>query len=81
MCTSEQFCHIDQPDWSQQQNLRREYPLGWGGRAVEWLNPNQDHDWILPEGYEDHLNVGWAVGERTAENRPTSVQTTFAYLG
>ena len=80
MCIDEKFCHMDQPDWSQEQNLRRPYPLGWGDRAEIWLDPAKDHSWTtLPEDYSAHLGAGWAVGERTDENRPTSVQQTFAF--
>ena len=32
-----------QPDWSQASNLERNFPLGWGENAPDWLDPAMDH--------------------------------------
>ena len=54
------------PDWSRDENLQRNFPLGWGADTPPWLNPATDHNWhSLPrlEGYDHHLlATDWAVG-------------------
>merc|ERR1712086_401432 len=63
-CISEEHCHSDVPDWSRDENLQRNFPLGWGADTPPWLNPATDHNWhSLPrlEGYDHHLlATDWA---------------------
>jgi len=58
----------DQPDWSNDQLLAREFPLGWGDAASgftppKFLDPGEEHNWYsLPEDYSWHREtLSWAV--------------------
>ena len=48
--------------------LTRDYPLGLGPDAIQYLDPRVEHDYSsLPPEYRYHIgNEGWAVVPRTA---------------
>ena len=65
-CMSEDDCHTDEPNWSDDEFLQRESPLGWGAETPKYLDPTIDHKWhILPPEYKWHMETTtWSITPR-----------------
>lgn len=72
-CIGSEYCHTDQPNWSDDGILQQNPPFGWGANTPKYLDPTVDHHWsILPPGYTEHLETtGWSVTPRDPNDLET----------